>query len=250
MISKAAKDYFQSFSIKKMFQGNSSTFFWVIYFLIIPLHSMWSAGERDFFNTCYAVYCGGAIIPLFLGMIFMKANPIRLSKIMFLCPASSEQRLQYLRARFFVRTIFPLLLFFLIRLISYSIMGDVRGWLLPDLYVVCSIIASSFVLINGTVTVDVPQEKRSVLQKEKTKQLKGMEMKSYIVMLTGLVWWSIFARSLNDLLLGNNTWLLMVEIIFMSILLVLQIALTISLFHYLPTIFTMACDYERMRKIL
>lgn len=251
MISKAAKDYFWSFSLKKIFTGQIASYFWVIYFWMLPLYSMKSSGGNDFLAMYYAIYYGGGVISFLIGIAFMKVNPIQLSKLMFLSPFSREQRLQYLKAKFFIRTTFPMLLLFLIRLISYSIVG-VRHWsILPaDLYVICSIVGGSFASLNGPNSMDLPREKWEALQKEKSPRLKGMEMKSIIVMLAGLMGWILFDSSLNELVSGDITRTLMAEMVFLSAVLLIQLALTINLFRYLPAIFTMACDYERTGKIL
>lgn len=247
MISKAVKDYFRSFSLKRIFGGQGFSYFWVVYVLVMPLIF---DDNNSFSGRYYITYYGG-LIPFFLGLCLMMVNPIQLSKIMFLSPFTREQRLQYLKARFFIRIAFPIALLFIFQIVVWCSTGFEPWELVAALYVVCSIVGVSFSTINGTAGVlNSPREQREALQKEKSQALKGMEVKSLIIVVAGMVGWAMFIDYLPELIQGAPGRIKWLGITVFLMILLVQIVLTLRIFRYLPAIFSLACDYERTGKLV
>ncbi|MDO5293131.1 MAG: hypothetical protein Q4F05_10310 [bacterium] len=78
-------------------------------------------------------YCD--IIPLALAVMFTGMYPNRLSKTLFLCPMSKEQRMNYLKTGFWLRAAVPIVVYFILNTIALlagksSLIGTI-GMLLP-----------------------------------------------------------------------------------------------------------------------
>lgn len=102
----------------KWFKSNrdngSITFFWVIYFLcIMPL--IWDAFENIKTAVLYFAFAIAFVFSMLLGTIC----PMRLPKIMYLCPMEAEERRKYLLTSYVTKVLLSILLSCIVEAVPY-----------------------------------------------------------------------------------------------------------------------------------
>ena len=104
----------------KWFKSNkdngSITFFWVIYFLcIMPL--IWDAFENIKTAVLYFAFAIAFVFSMLLG----KICPMRLPKIMYLCPMEAEERRKYLLTSYVTKVLLSILLSCILEAVPYAL---------------------------------------------------------------------------------------------------------------------------------
>lgn len=104
----------------KWFKSNrdngSITFFWVIYFLcIMPL--IWDAFENIKTAVLYFAFAIAFVFSMLLGTIC----PMRLPKIMYLCPMEAEERRKYLLTSYVTKVLLSILLSCILEAVPYAL---------------------------------------------------------------------------------------------------------------------------------
>lgn len=111
MLKRVLVDYIRSFRWKKFVRMNretSSFFLWysIVYLLIVfPLLNE-EIGDSMYSRVGYYLWA----VTFLIGMLGLELFPLRLPKIMFLCPMNQRERKQYISNVFWVRIFVPIFL--------------------------------------------------------------------------------------------------------------------------------------------
>lgn len=235
MISRAVKDYFRAFRLKELLSAESAMMY--IYLLVWPIYFLRPV-EGEVVGAALAIYYVG-MIPMLLGMMWMRLNPIGLPKILFLLPMDKSQREEYVKAKFWTRFFVPVLMFVALRLIWWIIYPVQAFYLLIDAMLILGMLGAAFMTMTGNVKALEATKDQPKLLRE--KEVKGVDTKGLITFLIGLCTWFLSSASVAD---GDK---IPIAIWILTILLLLwQMVLTVKMAERVKYVIPLACDYERM----
>lgn len=235
MNSRAVKDYFRAFKLKKFVVAETALLY--IYLLLGPAYFLQPHGEDIAAAPLFVYYCGA--VPLLLGMTGMRLNPVGLPKLMFLCPMSREQRENYVRTRFWARFCVPALMFIIVRVILWIVFPVQAFYLLIDVMFLMGLLGASFLTMTGNIKALEATKNQPKLLRE--KEIKGVDTKGLLSFLVGLLTWFAAATGISD----SGTIHIAVWITVL-LLLAWQMWLTAKMLRCVKHLIPLASDYERM----
>lgn len=236
MNSRVIKDYFRSFKMNKKMAFEKAMILSPIW--IGPLYSIGILSEEKP-GISEWIYFWGMVVFL-LGMSGMAVNPLRLPKVMYLCPLTMEQRYEYLRKMFQIRFLLPAAIFVIGRGIIWLVYSLPLRYFLFDIMFLFSIYASNYLIVTGDITVMEAKANQPKLVKE--KELEGMGIKSFLSFIVGIVVWFIVSMGMDEPIGAPNLYIWGIGVV----IFVWQLYLTIRLTGYKSHLISLACDYERM----
>lgn len=138
MTVRAIQDYFRSFRFDNIVTGDN--FYIAFYFSFLPMFYAIVFIEKENmadWRNMWVVLWG--MISMLIALMGTRINSLPFSKIVYLCPMSIEKRHEYTVAMFWVRIVFPVLLFIAGRLILWIVMPVGIFYLLIDIMLILAI---------------------------------------------------------------------------------------------------------------
>lgn len=229
MNSKAFRDYFRSFRRKEVWKAIGLAIPLYIWLMVGPFPA-WDGENAD---VAAFFYYSGAF-SVMLRLIERRVYPLGLSKLQHLCPMSRKQKEDYVRTQFWVGFMVAFALFAFLQIIFWIVFPQEIYYILPVIMLVVGLLGISF---SAPVNNLMEPEK---LETFREKELKGVNVKGLIVVLIGIISWSIVTVFITD---GGEIplWIWIVT----AILLIWQLWMTFSMLGRIKYLVALASDYER-----
>ncbi len=177
MTIRAIRDYFYSFRPSNIVTGD--TIYILFFLLILPMiYTMDPFDEVSSFDGMRICMTACGVVPVVLALIGARINPLPFSKIVYLCPMNDRQRREYTVAMFWVRILFPCLLFVVCRIVFWVVSPIHLFYLVTDLMLFLAILgtgmtrsSTNFYGLNSTAGERAYGE-RSSLAAESVSELR------------------------------------------------------------------------------
>lgn len=217
-------------------EGGESTGFWLLYwFLIFP--TVMSIFEEKRKAVIYVSFVCGMVLSSLLG----RTCPMRLPKIMYLCPMEAKERRQYLVISYVTKIILVTLLSCVVEAIPYT-MGCV-AWYEAVIAVFSIVMAAiGMNMAGGNRTFQSSDEKDIALKKRCSSYplwLMGQQIYAmfyYVIMFLG-----------REMVAGENMpWLTMVLYLILS---VINLLLTLMLLTFFRRTTEVLMNYEMVYEV-
>lgn len=212
-------------------EGGASTGFWLLYlFCILPtVLNMFQEKKRA---VIYFSFVGGLVLSMLMGRIC----PMRLPKIMYLCPMEAKERRQYLVISYVTKIFLVTLLSCVVEVIPYAL-GYVTWY---------AAVMAVFSIVMAAIGMNVAGGDRAFQPSDEKDRALKKRCSSYPLWLIGQQIYAMFYFVImflgQEVVDGENMpWIIMALCLFLS---VINLSLTLKLLSFFQETTEVLMNYE------
>ena len=217
------RDFFEDF--KRNYHKEKKSNFTFI-FIYMGLYCIINGIKNKDFGWLDALICCAVLLPILFSYFSAYMHPLRLTKMMYLCPMHSEERKKYIYGTYFFR-------------IGFQMLIAVSGICIAVLYSYCDIFSVIQILLNHFMAAIIIVPARGTDSRNNNINVKGRisgEIIIITVLISNLIEYGIIVDSYPDMLLKL--------ILFIAFCLI-QVPLGITYGKYIRKELQTAIYYER-----